>query len=138
MGVTRVVARSQQEAGVREKTRHFGTLRDDSNAPSLRSIHLKAELVPSASRVLFDRPKMTKGKFTALVMAGSRGPSDPVAQYCGVTHKALAPIAGRPMIEHVLDALAAAPSVGKIILVIEEPELLAALPAVQALGDRGE
>jgi GTP:adenosylcobinamide-phosphate guanylyltransferase len=86
--------------------------------------------------VLFERRNMNRGKFTALVMAGSRGPSDPVAQYCGVSHKALAPIAGRPMIEHVLDAVAAAPSIGKIILVIEKPELLAALPTVQALGDR--
>lgn len=90
------------------------------------------------AHVLFERSIMSQGKFTALVMAGSRGPSDPVAQYCGVSHKALAPIAGRPMVEYVVEAVAAAPSVGKIILVIEKPELLAALPSVKALGDRVE
>ena len=57
--------------------------------------------------------------WTAVVLAGSRGPEDPVAAARGVSHKAFAELAGRRMIDHVLDALAAAPSVGAVIVVIE-------------------
>lgn len=53
-------------------------------------------------------------RWGALILAGSRGPSDPVAQAAGVAHKAFAPIAGRPMIEHVVAALRATPQVGDI------------------------
>jgi len=75
--------------------------------------------------------------FTALLMAGCRGPSDPVASHCGISHKALAPILGEPMVEHVLRTLAAAPEVGSIIAVIEDPALLEALPTARALLDEG-
>lgn len=57
--------------------------------------------------------------WSALVLAGSRGPADPVAQAAGVSHKAFAGIAGRPMIAHVLDTLAAAPEVGRVAVSIE-------------------
>ena len=57
--------------------------------------------------------------WTAVVLAGSRGSEDPVAAARGVSHKAFAELAGRPMIEHVLDALAAAPSIGGALVVIE-------------------
>lgn len=55
----------------------------------------------------------------AVVLAGSRGPEDPVARAAGVSHKAFAELAGRPMIAHVLDALAATPRVGAVAVVIE-------------------
>jgi len=63
--------------------------------------------------------------WTAVVLAGSRGASDPVAQASGVSHKAFAEVAGKPMIVHVLDTLAAAPSIDGIVVVIERsaPEL---------------
>jgi GTP:adenosylcobinamide-phosphate guanylyltransferase len=63
--------------------------------------------------------------WTAVVLAGSRGGADPVAQVSGVSHKAFADIAGKPMVAHVLDTLAASPSVGEIIVVVERsaPEL---------------
>jgi CTP:molybdopterin cytidylyltransferase MocA len=70
-------------------------------------------------------------------MAGSRGVDDPVAAACGLSHKALAPIEGRPMIEHVLDAVAATPAIDRIIAVIERPEILADLPAARRLLDAG-
>ncbi|HUF86119.1 MAG TPA: nucleotidyltransferase family protein [Thermohalobaculum sp.] len=57
--------------------------------------------------------------WTAVVLAGSRGAQDPVARAAGVSHKAFAALAGRPMIGHVLDALAAAPRIGEVIVVIE-------------------
>jgi GTP:adenosylcobinamide-phosphate guanylyltransferase len=45
------------------------------------------------------------GKFAAIVLAGDRGPDDPVASALGVSCKALVPVGGRPMILRVLDAL---------------------------------
>ena len=77
------------------------------------------------------------GQYTVLLMAGSRGPTDPVASHCGISHKALAPIAGEPMVEHVLRTLAAAPEVHSIIAVIEVPSLLEALPTARALLAEG-
>ncbi|MGH6958868.1 MAG: NTP transferase domain-containing protein, partial [Dongiaceae bacterium] len=68
---------------------------------------------------------------TALVLAGSRGPTDPVASHAGLPHKALVPVAGVPMLLRVVRALRAAPSVGRIVLCIE-PAVLEADPAVAA------
>jgi GTP:adenosylcobinamide-phosphate guanylyltransferase len=53
-------------------------------------------------------------RWSALILAGSRGPADPVARAAGVALKAFAPVAGRPMIEHVTDALRAVPEIGDI------------------------
>lgn len=41
----------------------------------------------------------------ALVLAGSRGGSDPVADYAGVGHKALITLQGRTLLRRVIDAL---------------------------------
>jgi len=67
---------------------------------------------------------MTNQSVTTLVLAGSRGPEDPVAKLAGVSHKAFAPIGGVPMLVRVVRALAAAPSVGTIHIAIERPELV--------------
>lgn len=58
-------------------------------------------------------------KWRALILAGSRGPTDPVAEAAGVSHKAFAPIAGRPMIAHVIDALQGVEEIGDIAVSIE-------------------
>ncbi|MFV0474702.1 MAG: NTP transferase domain-containing protein [Pikeienuella sp.] len=57
-------------------------------------------------------------RWKVLVLAGDRGPEDPVAQAAGVATKAFAPIAGEPMIDHVLAALEAAPQIGEIAVSI--------------------
>lgn len=44
--------------------------------------------------------------FSAIVLAGERGPDSPVAQAAGVPCKALAEVADRPMVARVLDSLA--------------------------------
>ena len=54
------------------------------------------------------------------MLAGDRGPTDPVAQARGVGTKAFAPLAGRPMIDYVLDTLRAAPGIGDIHVQIAE------------------
>ncbi len=64
----------------------------------------------------------------ALVLAGSRGPDDPMARAAGVRHKAFIDVAGEPMLARVLRALRQTPGVGEIFVVIEAPELLAGLP----------
>ena len=44
-------------------------------------------------------------KFAAVILAGDRGAEDPLVKAAGVSCKALVPVAGRPMILRVLDAL---------------------------------
>ena len=63
---------------------------------------------------------------TALVLAGSRGPDEPLAVYGGVSHKAMIEVGGKPMLVRVVEALGAA-GIGRIVVVIERPELVEAL-----------
>lgn len=66
----------------------------------------------------------------ALVLAGSRlGAADPLAVAAGVSHKALLPVRGEPMIAGVLRALGACPAVGRITVAIERPDVLRGLVA---------
>jgi GTP:adenosylcobinamide-phosphate guanylyltransferase len=67
--------------------------------------------------------------FTALVLAGSRGPGDPVARHCGIEHKCLAPVRGTPMLARVLATLAASPSIGRTFVSLADPAILEGLPA---------
>lgn len=62
----------------------------------------------------------------ALVLAGSRGPTDPVAQAKGLPHKALVPVLGVPMLLRVVRTLLACPDIRHIILCVD-----------QALNDHG-
>jgi CTP:molybdopterin cytidylyltransferase MocA len=74
---------------------------------------------------------------TALVLAGSRGAADPVAAHCGVRHKALAPVAGTPMLGHVLRSLAASRHVGPIVLCIEDAAMVDAVAEAADLRAAG-
>lgn len=63
------------------------------------------------------------GGVTALVLAGQRGGGpDPMAAAAGVSHKALLPVAGVPMLLRVLSALRDSPAVGRIVVSMEAPE----------------
>lgn len=66
------------------------------------------------------------GKFTALVLAGRRGPVDPLAEAAGVSHKCLIPIAGTPMLTRVLSALLDSNVIGLIGVSIDDPAVAAA------------
>jgi GTP:adenosylcobinamide-phosphate guanylyltransferase len=81
---------------------------------------------------------MTVRRYTALVLAGSRGGADPVAQAAGVPHKALAPVGGTPMLQRVLDALAQSPSIARIVLQTNEPAIVAGLPRLQQAVAAGQ
>ena len=66
----------------------------------------------------------------AIVMAGSRPGPDPLLSDSGVSTKALLPVAGRPMLAHVVTALRASPLVGPITLLAQNSADLAAEPAL--------
>ena len=66
---------------------------------------------------------MTERRHDALVLAAGRGPDDPMAKAFGVTHKCLLDIEGTPMLVRVLSALAASPSVDRILISIENRDI---------------
>jgi GTP:adenosylcobinamide-phosphate guanylyltransferase len=68
----------------------------------------------------------------ALILAGSRGSSDPLAHSEGVRHRALLEVGGEPMLLRVVRALRATPGLGPVTVSIGEP---AALDAVAELAD---
>ncbi|WP_293374056.1 nucleotidyltransferase family protein [Nevskia sp.] len=75
-------------------------------------------------------PLEKKAGLTALVLAGSRGPDDPMARAFAVPHKALIAVGGVPMLLRVITALGAAPEIARIVVIIEAPELVHALPGL--------
>lgn len=82
---------------------------------------------------------MTPSPFTVVVMAAQReGRIDPLAAEAGVSHKCLVPVAGRPMIAYVLDAILATPGVARIRISLEPSAIAmveAALPSVAVALD---
>ena len=63
---------------------------------------------------------MTAAAFDAIVLAAQReGRLDPLAEKAGVTHKCLVPIGGRPLLAHVLDALAGVEGLERVRIVVE-------------------
>jgi len=67
---------------------------------------------------------------TAVVLAGSRPGSDPLAAAFGTDLKALVPIGGKPMVRWPVEALLASPRFCEVRVLAQEPERIAeALPA---------
>lgn len=67
-------------------------------------------------------------RLTALVLAGSRSGGDALAAHAGVSHKALIEIGGCTMLERVVRTLAASRHIDRIVVAIELPQLVEALP----------
>jgi HAD superfamily hydrolase (TIGR01490 family) len=67
--------------------------------------------------------------YTAVVLAGMRPEGDPVADFFGCDCKALTLLRGRPMIQHVVEALGAVEAVERIVIVGNVPERFAPLAA---------
>ena len=68
--------------------------------------------------------------WTAVVLAGSRPGSDPLALAFGTDLKALVPIGGKPMVRWPVEALLASDRFAKVRVLAQEPERIAeALPA---------
>lgn len=78
---------------------------------------------------------MTDDGITAIILAGSRPGVDPLAVAAGVALKALVPVGGRPMIDHVAHVLVDHPRVARIILMAQQPEALTRHPQTAWLAD---
>ena len=65
-------------------------------------------------------------EWTAIVLAGNRPGENGFAESHGVSAKALIRVGGEPMLGRVLKTLLAAPSVGRIVVLAQEPEALLA------------
>lgn len=70
------------------------------------------------------------GPIAAIILAGSRPGPDPLLAGSGVSTKALLPVAGRPMLAHVVTALRASPDIGAITILAQDSAALAAEPAL--------
>ncbi len=64
---------------------------------------------------------------TAVVLAGSRPGVDAFAQAHGTDLKALIPVAGKPMVQRPVEALLASDRIGRIRVVAQQPERIAAV-----------
>ena len=82
---------------------------------------------------------MTDTRYTALVLAASRGNLDPLAQAGGVSHKCFIDIAGQPMLRRVVEAVMASGRIGRTIVGIEADSIaeakaiLAPLPGAERI-----
>ncbi len=75
---------------------------------------------------------------TILVLAGKRdGALDPLAERAGVTHKAVVPIAGKPLIGHVLATLEKAWDDAQILVSIHDESVLEDVEEYQRLKAAG-
>jgi GTP:adenosylcobinamide-phosphate guanylyltransferase len=76
--------------------------------------------------------------FAAIVLAGDRGPEDPVARAAGVGCKALVPVVGRPMVLRVLDALESASVIDTRLVSGASSRLLGHAPELDGLIAAGK
>lgn len=66
-------------------------------------------------------------RWTAVVLAGSRAGRDPFAEQFGTDLKALIRVAGEPMVRHPVRALLKSRCVGKVLVLSQSPDRLAAV-----------
>lgn len=78
------------------------------------------------TRMSFDHPTAGQERTPAILLAGSRPGLDPLAAAAGVPYKALAPIAGRPMIDWVARTLLKHPRIGPVVVLVQDPAVFAA------------
>lgn len=81
---------------------------------------------------------MMDRRFNALILAGNRREGDTVAQMAGVSHKALAPIHGVPMLLRLYRTLSASPGIANLYVCIDDAALLDAVPELAVARDAGK
>jgi GTP:adenosylcobinamide-phosphate guanylyltransferase len=91
--------------------------------------------VAIARQMSLDNRTAAQERVPAILLAGSRPGRDPLAAAAGVTYKALIPIAGRPMVDHVARTLLASPHIGPVVVLVQDPAAFAADPATAWLAD---
>lgn len=80
---------------------------------------------------------LARGPRTAVVLAGRRSGDDPLARAAGAPHRALLEIEGEPMLLRVVRRLLARPGLERVIVNIDAPELLEAIPEIVTARDTG-
>ena len=73
----------------------------------------------------------------AVVLAGRRSADDPLAVAAGAAHRALLDIDGDPMLLRVVRRLLARPGLDRVVINIDAPELLDAIPELVRLRTQG-
>ncbi|RJS92216.1 nucleotidyltransferase family protein [Salinisphaera sp. Q1T1-3] len=77
-------------------------------------------------------------RWDVIVLAGDRGANDPVARATGAGCKAMAPIAGKPLLARVLDTITEAPGLDTCHVVGPRADIVAANPTLASLiGESG-
>jgi 2-C-methyl-D-erythritol 4-phosphate cytidylyltransferase len=71
--------------------------------------------------------------YSAVVLAGRRGPDDALAAAAGAPHRAFLDIHGTPMLERVLRTLVSTPCIGEIVVSIDTPGLLDEFAGIERL-----
>jgi len=66
------------------------------------------------------------GGWTAILLAGQRPGTDPLAAHFGMRWKALVPVGGEAMLARVARTLLASPSVGRVVILAQDPAALLA------------
>lgn len=79
-------------------------------------------------------PAIPYAPITAILLAGSRPGPDLLADAVGVRFKTLIPVAGIPMINHVARTLCAHPRIGRVIILMQTPEVFAQEPTTAWLA----
>ncbi|HEX8641750.1 MAG TPA: HAD-IB family phosphatase [Allosphingosinicella sp.] len=64
------------------------------------------------------------GRWTAIILAGSRPGRDPLAHHFAVPAKAMIRVAGEPMVGRVVRTLLDCPSIGRVMVLAQEPQRL--------------
>ena len=64
---------------------------------------------------------------TAIILAGRRPGTDPLAAHFGLPLKALVPVAGKPMLARVAETLIAHPAIGRIIVISQDHDAFSAI-----------
>ena len=79
----------------------------------------------------------TPADLTVLVLAGRRGPDEPLAQAAGCSHKALVPIRGIAMLSRVLRSLQPLHGLRRLVVSTDDPSSLNAITELRALAEAG-
>jgi len=75
-------------------------------------------------------PTPSLPRYVALVLAGRRGPEDPLAEAAGAAHRALLEVGGVPTLQRVVDTLLSSGRVSRVLVSIDVPELLEQVPGL--------
>jgi len=77
-----------------------------------------------------ENPPEQAVRWRAVLLAGDRPGGDSLARQFSVSSKSLVPVAGKPMLAHVLETLLAYPRIGEVLVLAQHPEVLFDHPAL--------